>query len=332
MARARTIKGEAFRHEGLGELSPLHRWLFAGLWTIADREGRLEDRPRRIKIEVLPWDDCDCDRLLSDLEAAGFIVRYEADGKRAIAIPSWREHQHPHPKEQPSTIPAPSASKKPRQSRPEDGPSRNEDVSSREKVMPCRAGSSGSSVPSESEIRDLRSPSATQRGAPPSAAPLALGVGDAACLAEGTGQETQVKAQLEAEKPPPAPKPKREPTERQAIVERVVAAWRRELGKPDVPVPEAFGIIGARLKDGCTEAQLLLVPVGARIESERWPDRQVQSKIPQLFGSGSQVAKFVEIAQKGNPRPATGPPRDVRRGPQRAEDQGWEEQPTGGRP
>lgn len=49
MARARNIKPAFFMNDELAEIDPLGRLLFIGLWTIADREGRLEDRPARHK-------------------------------------------------------------------------------------------------------------------------------------------------------------------------------------------------------------------------------------------------------------------------------------------
>lgn len=109
MSRLRTIKPGFFLDDELAACRPLTRILFAGLWTIADREGRLEDRPRRIKVEVLPYDECDVDELLGELSEHGFIVRYEVDGARFIAIPTWQKHQSPHVKEQASTIPAPDS-------------------------------------------------------------------------------------------------------------------------------------------------------------------------------------------------------------------------------
>ena len=48
MARARILKPGFFANELLAEIHPYGRLLFAGLWTLADREGRLEDRPKRI--------------------------------------------------------------------------------------------------------------------------------------------------------------------------------------------------------------------------------------------------------------------------------------------
>lgn len=108
MARSRNIKPSFFTNDLLAELSPLARLLFIGLWTIADRNGRLEDRPKRIRAEIFPYDDCDCDLLLRDLHRSGFIIRYSVDGDRFIMINNFLKHQNPHPKEQPSTIPEPA--------------------------------------------------------------------------------------------------------------------------------------------------------------------------------------------------------------------------------
>ena len=107
MSRLRTLKPGFFLDELLAECDPLARLLYAGLWTIADRDGRLEDRPRRIKAECLPYDDCDADVLLEQLARRGFIVRYTIGEDRFIAVPTWSKHQHPHVKEPASTIPAP---------------------------------------------------------------------------------------------------------------------------------------------------------------------------------------------------------------------------------
>jgi hypothetical protein len=107
VARARNIKPGFFTNDVLAEIDPLGRLLFAGLWTIADREGRLEDRPKKIKAQILPYDDCNSDGLLHALHKAGFILRYEQDGNQYIQIVKWVEHQNPHIKEAESNIPAP---------------------------------------------------------------------------------------------------------------------------------------------------------------------------------------------------------------------------------
>lgn len=107
MARSRNIKPGFFENEDLADCGPYAMLLFAGMWTLADREGRLEDRPRRIKAQVLPYFDVDIDQLLNDLAARGFIERYEVAGERYVHILNFGKHQNPHVKEAPSTIPAP---------------------------------------------------------------------------------------------------------------------------------------------------------------------------------------------------------------------------------
>ncbi|MDT8901858.1 DnaD domain protein [Anaeroselena agilis] len=107
VARKRDIKPGFFKNEDLGELSPLARLFFAGLWCWADRDGRLEDRPRKLKGEILPYDNCDGDELMQQLAEKGFVSRYEVDGNKYIQINNWKKHQSPHPNENGSTIPAP---------------------------------------------------------------------------------------------------------------------------------------------------------------------------------------------------------------------------------
>jgi hypothetical protein len=106
MARMRAIKPGFFVNPELSEVDPLGRILFIGLWTAADREGRLEDRPKRLKAELLPYDECDVNALLTQLAEKGFIQRYTSD-KSYIQIHNFTKHQSPHPKEPQSEIPAP---------------------------------------------------------------------------------------------------------------------------------------------------------------------------------------------------------------------------------
>ena len=104
--RARNLKPGFFKNEALAELSFEARLLFAGLWCLADREGRLEDRPKRIKAEVFPYDDAvNVQNLLAELETFGFIHRYNPSPP-CIWIPTFHRHQNPHKNEKPSELPA----------------------------------------------------------------------------------------------------------------------------------------------------------------------------------------------------------------------------------
>lgn len=110
MARTRSIKPGFFDNEILGDLPALTRLLFIGLWCIADREGRLEDRPKRIKKTLLGYDDVstsDVSGMLQELHDGGFVVRYAIQGEDFIQITNFTKHQNPHIKEKGSEIPPP---------------------------------------------------------------------------------------------------------------------------------------------------------------------------------------------------------------------------------
>ena len=104
--RARDIKPGFFKNDQLAECSMAARLLFPGLWMLADREGRIENRPRKIKAEIFPFDDLDVADLLSELEKAGLIRLYEVNGTQLIWIPQFRRHQNPHKNEKLSELPA----------------------------------------------------------------------------------------------------------------------------------------------------------------------------------------------------------------------------------
>lgn len=102
--RIRALKPGFFKNEQLAELSPWHRLCFQGLWCCADRDGRLLDRPKRLKAEIFPYDDLHMDMLLWDLQRAGLIVRYAINGTPLVWIPTFQLHQHPRQDEAASEL------------------------------------------------------------------------------------------------------------------------------------------------------------------------------------------------------------------------------------
>jgi len=108
MARSRRLRPGFFTNEELCSLPPLTRLLFAGLWTLADREGRLLDQPGKIKAQLFPCDRrFSVERGLAQLAAKGFVLRYSSDTLRLLFIHSWYRHQTPHPREELSKLPPP---------------------------------------------------------------------------------------------------------------------------------------------------------------------------------------------------------------------------------
>jgi hypothetical protein len=103
--RARNLKPGFFSNEQLAEVSIEARLLFAGLWCMADREGRLEYRPKRIKMQIFPADAIDVEPLISELQEQTLILMYAVKGNAYVWIPGFGKHQRPHPKEVASTLP-----------------------------------------------------------------------------------------------------------------------------------------------------------------------------------------------------------------------------------
>src|SRR5690349_15202371 len=105
--RARSLKPSIFKNELLAVADPLFTVIFEGLWCAADREGRLEDRPGKLHIEINPGRAFDgTEKALSWLHDNGFIRRYSVKGTKFIQVVAFTKHQKPHVNEKPSVIPA----------------------------------------------------------------------------------------------------------------------------------------------------------------------------------------------------------------------------------
>ena len=113
--RARSIKPGFFKNEELAACGPWPMLLFCGLWMLADRAGRLELRPERIRAELFPYQQRPagarrCPQvldMLKALEASNFIQSYHVNGCNYIQITNFSKHQNPHIRELESSIEAP---------------------------------------------------------------------------------------------------------------------------------------------------------------------------------------------------------------------------------
>jgi len=106
--RIRTIKPEFFLHEVLVELEQSSklpvRLAFIGLWCIADREGRFKWEPRKLGVQVFPYESVNFAEVLGALERTGMILRYGASGEYGC-IPSFLSHQCINLREAKSNLP-----------------------------------------------------------------------------------------------------------------------------------------------------------------------------------------------------------------------------------
>lgn len=107
MARIRTIKPEFFTSEDIVSLSAFARLLYISLWCEADRDGRMQWKPRTFKMRYFPADDIDIHELCQEVLDAGLVELY---GDGLAYIPKFSQHQHINPRETASTLPDPHAS------------------------------------------------------------------------------------------------------------------------------------------------------------------------------------------------------------------------------
>ena len=108
MARIRTIKPDAFKSDTLAGTSFFARWLFAGLWTYCDDEGRGRGDTRLIKAELFALDDMvtpsSVELGIRELAQIGSVCLYQIDGRDYLHCPKWHVHQrisHPLPSKLP---------------------------------------------------------------------------------------------------------------------------------------------------------------------------------------------------------------------------------------
>jgi hypothetical protein len=106
MARSRNIKPGFFKNDKLAECGPVCMIVFAGLWCIADYRGNLEYRPKRIKIDTIPYFDCieygiegGIEECIEILARYGFVKLYTVNDTQYLHINGFKEHQNPHKNE-----------------------------------------------------------------------------------------------------------------------------------------------------------------------------------------------------------------------------------------
>ncbi len=103
--RARNIKPGFFKNEEIGDLKYEERLFFIGLWCLADREGFFEKRPKKMAVEIFPYDrsvdEEKIEKMLQNLMSRNLITCNGMYGH----VTHFSEHQRPHPHEAKSKIP-----------------------------------------------------------------------------------------------------------------------------------------------------------------------------------------------------------------------------------
>ena len=110
MAHKRMINGNVWEDDFFLSLSIFNRLLWIGILTAsADDQGRFSDNAALIRSRVFPVDDIQLSVIeegISIFAEAGKIERYTMNGKKAIQLTKWWNHQKPRWAGK-STLPAP---------------------------------------------------------------------------------------------------------------------------------------------------------------------------------------------------------------------------------
>lgn len=279
MARARNIKPGLMENELLADLSHGHRLLFIYLWMLADRDGRIEDRPKRIKGQAFPYDDeMDIDGMLSDLANAGFILRYNTAEVSAIQVLNFAKHQTPHVREKAGTLPAPVLGQV------EEVPSTNQGSAEHNQGSALASPRSPDSLIEDSLIPDSLIGDADQKP---------LGVSDETPAEDDCDQSGDQEVGQQAAKPV------------KAYSDEFEAFWREYPRRHRAsPKPEAWKKWRTRLKAGVSPQDLITAATNYRLEQEVFGKLGTEFvKQPSTFlGSGDHWTPYVGDQPTLNPQ------------------------------
>lgn len=93
MARIRTIKPDFWTDEKLTECSLSARLLFIGMLNFADDNGNLAASAKKLKMQIFPADNIECQPLLDELVAQGIVIEYSVNGDNYLNIKGFKKHQ-----------------------------------------------------------------------------------------------------------------------------------------------------------------------------------------------------------------------------------------------
>jgi hypothetical protein len=93
MARIRSIKPDFWTDEKITECSLSARLLFIGTWNFADDRGNLPRSTKKLKMQIFPGDDIDCEPLVQELIDHGLLIEYSVNGEKFLHIKGFLKHQ-----------------------------------------------------------------------------------------------------------------------------------------------------------------------------------------------------------------------------------------------
>jgi hypothetical protein len=95
VARIRSVHSGQWTDDKFVACSPLARLLALGLRNEADDNGIFEWNPIKLKMRLLPADNCDIESLLIELVSTNQVVQYESSSKKYGLIRNFKKYQRP---------------------------------------------------------------------------------------------------------------------------------------------------------------------------------------------------------------------------------------------
>jgi hypothetical protein len=281
MGRIRTVKPELLKHEDLFELElttglPI-RIAFVGLFTVADREGRFKWRPRALKLDVLPYDDCDFSRVLDALMTRDFVRKYAYGTEEYGVITTFGKHQVINNRESDSDLPAPTQD------------SYISSTSTREPRVDDALDAP--LVHAQGEGKGREGKGKGKEGKEQYIAPSGAD-GSAVVVGEAEIQD------------------RRKQHEKREAVQQVFDYWKERMGHPRAQLDNKRAkAIAARLHDGYSTDDLLRAVDGCRLSPHHMgqnDNRTVYDDIELICRDGVRVDKFIALVARGTPHMSPG--------------------------
>lgn len=104
--KKRIIDPEMFSDDRLASCGSFGLTLYMGLLCSSDVEGRLEDRPAKIKAKIFPYFDVDVNQVLTLLSTQGLIIRYKVGAVSVIQIVGFSDKKLSYNNEKSYDLPA----------------------------------------------------------------------------------------------------------------------------------------------------------------------------------------------------------------------------------
>lgn len=267
MARKREISPGLWENEEFVEMSAAARLTWIGLWSVCDRHGCFEWRPRKWTRLFASGIECKGEAVFQELLQAGFVERYEAEGGEYGFVVKWARHQDPHPQEKavyptpdsPNYCPKTSGRKQPAGNLPATGlqPADNLQTTG---ISPKATGKPPASRLPASPLPSFPScpsfPSRPSDAPHPSTRPTPSGEGTEDGVGEGGWEPISGLEDLEEGQRPPGEESwhlgevvRTCPDHKRGDPDAVKAAWEAELGKGEVTARELRDCLKATIRE-----------------------------------------------------------------------------------